>query len=351
LKPNLVMRPADSSRKLALSVIAICSLSVSVADLPTEVAVVKIDGSSTVYPIMRLAAQAFEEQTGGKARVNVAFSGTTGGFRKFLEGEVDIADASRPILKAEMEEARARGVEYLEIPIAYDALTIAVHPENTWAESIKVSELKRLWEATSETKVTNWNQIRPEWPDAELKLYGPGRDSGTFDYFSEVVLGKRDGLRRDYIDSEDDTVLVRGIANDKFALGFIPYAYFSDAEGKLKALAIEWDYDALNGRQVKSAPVYPSNRAVNQGHYIPFARPLFLYVSVPSLAKPYLRDFLIFFLKNAGTYISKVNYLPLSEIAYRTAVADVERKKTGTRFGGEQAVGVAMHDLLARPRQ
>ena len=345
------MRPADSSRKLALSVIAICSLSVSVADLPTEVAVVKIDGSSTVYPIMRLAAQAFEEQTGGKARVNVAFSGTTGGFRKFLEGEVDIADASRPILKAEMEEARARGVEYLEIPIAYDALTIAVHPENTWAESIKVSELKRLWEATSETKVTNWNQIRPEWPDAELKLYGPGRDSGTFDYFSEVVIGKRNGLRRDYIDSEDDTVLVRGIANDKFALGFIPYAYFSDAEGKLKALAIEWDYDALNGRQVKSAPVYPSNRAMNQGHYIPFARPLFLYVSVPSLAKPYLRDFLIFFLKNAGTYISQVNYLPLSEIAYRTAVADVERKKTGTRFGGEQAVGVAMHDLLARPRQ
>jgi phosphate transport system substrate-binding protein len=321
------MRPADALRKLVFLALAICCLSVSVINLPAEVAVLKIDGSSTVYPITKLAAEAYEEQTGGKARVDVAYSGTTGGFRKFVEGEVDIADASRPILKAEIEQAKPNGIEYIEIPIAYDALTIAVHPENTWAESIKVSELKKLWEATSEAKVTKWNEIRPEWPDAEIRLYGAGRDSGTFDYFSEVVTGKRDGLRRDYIDSEDDTVLVRGIENDKFALGFIPYAYFSDAEGKLKALAIEWDYDALSGRQVKSAPVYPSNKAVNQGHYIPFARPLFLYVSVKSLEKPYLGDFLIFFLKNAGTYISKVNYLPLSEIAYRTAVAELNEKR------------------------
>jgi phosphate transport system substrate-binding protein len=345
------MRPGNFPRSILSLVIAICSLSATAINLLAQTEVVKIDGSSTVYPIMKLAAGAFEEETHGEAKVNVAFSGTTGGFRKFVKSEVDIADASRPILKAEMEEARANGIEYIEIPIAYDALTIAVHPENTWAESIKVSELKKLWEAASEANVTKWNQIRPEWPDAEIKLYGAGRDSGTFDYFSEVVIGKRDGMRRDYIGSEDDTALVRGIQGDKFALGFIPYAYFSDAEGKLKALAIEWDYDALHDRQVKSAPVFPSNRAVNQGQYIPFARPLFLYVSVKSLEKPYMRDFLNFFLKNAGTYISKVGYLPLSEIAYRTAIADIERKKLGTRFGGEQAVGVAMHDLLARPRR
>jgi phosphate transport system substrate-binding protein len=323
------MRFGNFPRTLFPFVVAICSLSTTAINLLAQTEVVTIDGSSTVYPITKLAAQAFEEETHGKVQVNVAFSGTTGGFRKFVEAGVDIADASRPILKAEIEAARANGVEYIEIPIAYDALTIAVHPENSWAESIKVSELKKLWEVASEGKVTKWNQVRPEWPDAEIKLYGAGRDSGTFDYFSEVVIGKKDGLRRDYIGSEDDTALVRGIQGDKFALGFIPYAYFSDAEGKLKALAIEWDYDALSGRNIKSAPVFPSNRAVTQGQYIPFARPLFLYISVNSLEKPYVRDFLNFFLKNAGTYISRVGYLPLSEIAYRTAIADIEKKENG----------------------
>jgi len=331
--------------------IAIFSLSAMATSLFAQAAVVTIDGSSTVYPITKLAGEAFEQQTKGDIKVNVAFSGTTGGFRKFLKGEIDIADASRPILKAEMEEAKANGIEYIEIPIAYDALTIAVHPENTWAESIKVSELKKLWEAEAEGKIMKWNQIRPEWPDAEIKLYGAGGDSGTFDYFSEVVVGKRDALRRDYTGSEDDTVLVKGIEGDKFALGFIPYAYFSDADSKLKALAIEWDYDAMSGRQVKSAPVLPSSKAVYQGYYIPFARPLFLYVSAKSLEKPYVKDFLSFFLNDAGTYINKVNYMPLSAIAYKTAIADIDGKRVGTRFGGEPVVGIAMHDLFTRARR
>ena len=326
-------------------------LTTSCTRLFAQAGVIAIDGSSTVYPIMKLAGEAFEEKTEGNAKVSVAFSGTTGGFRKFVRGEIDIADASRPILKAEMQEARDQKIAYIEIPIAYDALTIAVHPENTWADSIKVSELKKLWEAEAEGKILKWNQIRPEWPDAEIKLYGAGQDSGTFDYFSEVVVGKMGGLRRDYTGSEDDTELVRGIKGDKYALGYIPYAYFSDAEDGLKALAIEWDYDAMSGREVKSAPVLPSNKAVSQGYYIPFARPLFVYVNAASLDKPTVRDFLDFFLKDAGTYVRKVNYLPLSQIAYRTAATDIDKRRLGTRFGGEPVVGIAMHDLLTRSRQ
>lgn len=351
LKKNLLMPLAKISGSLFGLAILILSLTAAPAGLFAQAGVVTIDGSSTVYPIMKLAGEAFEEKTEGGAKVNVAFSGTTAGFRKFIKGEIDIADASRPILKGEMQEAKANGINYIEIPIAYDALTIAVHPENTWADSIKVSELKKLWEAEAEGRILKWNQIRPEWPDAEIELYGAGADSGTFDYFSEVVVGKMGGLRRDYTGSEDDTVLVRGIKGDKHALGFIPYAYFSDAEESLKALAIEWDYDAISGRPVKGAPILPSNKAVNQGYYIPFARPLFLYVNVASLEKPLVKDFLNFFLDDAGTYIREVHYLPLSEIAYRTAAADIDKKYQGTRFGGEPVVGIAMHDLLTRPRQ
>lgn len=329
----------------------ILSFAVGSCDLFAQIGVVTIDGSSTVYPIMKLAGKAFEEKTEGAASINVDFSGTTGGFRKFVKGEIDIADASRPILKGEIQEAKANGIDYIEMPIAYDALTIAVHPENTWVESIKVSELKKLWEAAAEGKIMKWNQIRPEWPGAEIKLYGAGADSGTFDYFSEVVVGKMGGLRRDYTASEDDNELVGGIKGDKHALGFIPYAYYSDAEESLKALAIEWDYDAISGRAVKSAPILPSNKAVHQGYYIPLARPLFLYVSVKSLAKPLVKEFLDFFFDDAGTYIREVGYLPLSEIAYRTAAADMDKRRTGTRFGGEQVVGIAIHDLLTRPRQ
>ncbi len=350
-EPEMLMWLAKISKSLLGLVIVLFSINVTGKGLFAQTQVVTVDGSSTVYPITKLAGEAFEQETKGDVKVNVAFSGTTGGFRKFVKGEIDIADASRPILKAEIEEARVNGIEYIELPIAYDALTIAVHPENTWAESIKVSELKRLWEADAEGKVTKWNQIRPEWPDAEIKLFGAGGDSGTFDYFSEVVTGKMRALRRDYTASEDDTDLVRGIEGDKYSLGFIPYAYFSGADNKLKALAIEWDYDAINDKQVKSAPVLPSSKAVNQGYYIPFSRPLFLYINAKSLEKPQVRDFLKFFLENAGTYINKVNYLPLSQIAYKTAITDIDAKKVGTRFGGEPVVGIAMHDLFTRPRR
>jgi phosphate transport system substrate-binding protein len=341
---------AKITRSILGLAIMMFSLSVTSTSLLAQAGLVTIDGSSTVYPITKLAGEAFEKKTKGDVKVSVAFSGTTGGFRKFVKGEIDIADASRPILKTEIEEAKANGIAYVEIPIAYDALTIAVHPENSWAESIKLSELKKLWEAEAEGRVMKWNQIRSEWPDAKINLYGADADSGTFDYFSEVVVGKMDALRRDYTASEDDSVLVRGIEADKYALGFIPYAYFSDADDKLKALAIEWDYDPMSGRKVKSAPVLPSNKAVNQGYYIPFARPLFLYVNAKSLGKPFVKDFLTFFLNNAGTFINEVNYLPLSQIAYKTAIADIDKRKVGTRFGGEQVVGIAMHDLLARPR-
>lgn len=348
---EMLMWFAKFSKNLRGLAIILFSIEVTATGLFAQAPVVTIDGSSTVYPITKLAGEAFEQETKSDTKVSVAFSGTTGGFRKFVKGEIDIADASRPISRTEIEKAKTNGIAYIEIPIAYDALTIAVHPENTWAESIKVSELKKLWEADAEGKVTKWNQIRPEWPDAEVQLYGADRDSGTFDYFSEVVAGKTDGLRRDYTSSEDDMVLVRGIEGDKYSLGFIPYAYFSDADDRLKALAVEWDYDAISGRPVKSAPVLPSTKAVNQGYYVPFSRPLFLYINAKSLEKEPVRAFLNFFLENAGTYIRKVNYLPLSQIAYKIAIADIDAKKVGTRFGGEPVVGIAMHDLFTRPRR
>ncbi len=308
---------------------------------------IQIDGSSTVYPIMKLAGEAYAKETDGVVKVDVSFSGTTGGFRKFVEGETDIQDASRPILGKEIAEAKASGVEYIEIPIAYDALTIAVHPDNDWADTIKTSELKALFEAAAEGKITKWNQIRPEWPDAPIALYGAGIDSGTHDYFAEVIVGPGGALRSDFTTSEDDNELVAGIEANPHALGFIPYAYFSGAGGRLKALAIQWDYDAQKGRPVESAPVLPSNRAVYNGYYVPLGRPLFLYVNARALdEKPWLGEFLDFFLADASAFIRKVNYLPLSEIAYRQAGRHLEARKTGTRFAGQPVAGFSVHDIF-----
>ncbi len=308
---------------------------------------VRIDGSSTVYPILKQAAEAFEKETGGAVKVDVQFSGTTAGFRKFLAGETAIQDASRPILTAEIEAAKAAGIEYVEIPIAYDALTIAVHPENDWANSIKTSELKTLWEAAAEAKILRWNQLRPEWPDAEIALFGAGTDSGTYDYFSEVILGPDGTMRTDFTASEDDNELVAGIEANPHALGFIPFAYFSEEGGRLKALAVEWDFDAQKNRPVQAKPVMPSNKAVFNGYYAPLGRPLFIYVNAKSYAEdPEVRDFVTFFLKDAARFARRVNYLPLSEIAYRNAQRQLEEINTGTRFGGEPTVGFTVHDIF-----
>lgn len=332
-------------RSLLLPLIALAGTALP---LGAEEPEVRIDGSSTVYPILAEVVPAYEKAVQDAGPVELKFSGTSAGFRRFVTGETDISAASRPILKEEIRKAKEQGVEFIEIPIAFDALTVAVNKDNDWATEIKTSELKKLWEKAAEGKITRWNQIRPEWPDEEIKLYGAGGDSGTYDYFAEVITGDAKGLRDDFVGSEDDTELVAGIEADRYALGFIPFAYFSQDKGQLRALAIERDFDAVTGQQLQGKPIEPSNRAVFDGIYTPLGRPLFLYVNADSVGKkPGVLDFLTFFLDEAERYIHAVDYLPLSEISYRDGINDLRQRETGTRFDGEAASGVAHTDLHA----
>jgi phosphate transport system substrate-binding protein len=300
--------------------------------------------------VVKIATDEFQRQMDRDVVMKVEFSGTSAGFRKFVAAEIDVAGASRPINREEIKVTKEYDIRYLEIPIAYDALTIAVHPEATWVESIRVSELKTMWERSAEGKITTWNQVRPEWPNTPIKLFGAGRDSGTYDYFQQVVAGKTVGLRSDYVGSENDDELIQGIEQTPGALGFIPYAYFIKEGKKLRALSVQWDYDAIRGQPVQGAPTtYPSEEAVLRGSYMPFGRPLFLYVNLTSLeAKPHLKDFLQFFLINADTYVGQVHYLALPKISYARSIAALETKKTGTRFYGSPEIGFSVYDMINR---
>lgn len=241
---------------------------------------IHINGSSTVYPITDLAAKEFVKSQDQTAQIKVEFAGTSEGFRQFCAGEIDINDASRPILLEEIEACNQAGVRFIELPLGFDALTVAVNPKNTWAKDITVQELTKLWGPAAQGKITNWNQIRPSYPNRPIKLFGAGKDSGTFGYFNEVTSGKSDLSRMDYTNSEDDDVLVEGIAQDSNALGYIPYAYFEANQNRLKGLAID------NGK----GPVLPSRETVNNNQYQPFSRPLFIYVnSVAAQKKPELQ--------------------------------------------------------------
>jgi phosphate transport system substrate-binding protein len=238
------------------------------------------------------------------------------------------------------------------LPICFDALTVAVNPKNDWVDSIKVSELKKLWEPEAQGKITKWNQIRPEWPDAAIKLYGAGGDSGTYDYFTEVIVGKTRSSREDYNASEDDNDLVKGIEGDPYALGFIPYAYYYAQEDRLKALAIEWDVDPHAGREIKAKAVMPSPSAVLRGHYSPLGRPLFIYVNKKSLERSEVREFVEFYIKECADAVKKVDYLSLSDIAYRQDLRRLDEGVTGTAFAGEPPIAVSIQDILTRkPRR
>ena len=312
-----------------------------------------IDGSSTVHPMMQIACEEYMKDLGRGVKIEETFSGTTAGMKKFLAGEIDVAGASRPITREELKAAKAYQISFVEVPIAYDALTIAVSPECTWASSIKISELKTLWERASEGKITLWSQIRLGWPETPIKLFGAGKDSGTFDYFKDVVLGKAGQLRNDYTASEADEELVAGIEKTPGALGFLPYSYFVKEGARLKALAVEFDYDAIRGQPVQGAmAVAPSEQAVLQGIYIPFGRPLFIYVNVKSLnAKPHLKDFLFNYLMTADAIAERVHYLGLPQISYARSIADLEAKNVGTRFSGVPEIGLSVNDMInRRPR-
>ena len=228
--------------------------------------IIQIDGSSTVFPITEAVAEEFQKAKKGKVKVTVGIAGTGGGFKKFCRAETDISDASRPILKQEMEACKNAGVEYFELPIAYDALTVMVNPKNDWVSSMTVAELKKIWEPAAQSKVTNWNQVRSNWPNAPLKLFGAGADSGTFDYFTEAIVGKAKSSRGDFTASEDDNVLVQGIANDRNALGYFGFAYYAENQNRLKAVSID------GGK----GPVAPSAKTVEDGTYQPLSRPIFI---------------------------------------------------------------------------
>lgn len=303
--------------------------------------VIKIDGSSTVYPITEAVAEEFQKAHKGAVRVTVGISGTGGGFKKFTKGEIDISDASRPILAKEMEEAKKNGVEYIEIPVAYDGLSVMVNPSNNWITSMTVADLKKIWEPAAQGKITKWNQVRPEWPDAPIKLYGPGADSGTFDYFTEAIVGKAKSSRGDYTASEDDNTLVQGIAGDKNALGYFGYSYYAENKDRLKLVSIDGGKGA----------VLPSEKTIMDGTYDPLSRPIFIYVNKKSADKPEVKQFVEFYLKNAPKLVKEVKYVPLSDQIYKIALEHFNQKKTGTVFGGQAQVGVKLEDLLAREKK
>jgi phosphate transport system substrate-binding protein len=313
---------------------------VALAATPALAQVVKVDGSSTVYPITEAVAEDFQKAKKNQIKVTVGISGTGGGFKKFCRGETDISDASRPILKKEMDDCRAAGIEYYELPVAFDALTVVINPKNTFIKALTVEELKRMWEPGAQGKVTRWNHVNPAWPDAPLKLFGAGSDSGTFDYFTEAIVGKAKSSRGDYTASEDDNVLVQGVARDANAIGYFGYAYYLENKDKLRAVPIV--------EKAGKAPVAPSLESVINGSYQPLARPIFIYVSARSLARPEVKEFVEYYLKNGAKLSREVKYVPLPDKAYPMAWNNLVKGKTGTVFGGEAEVGVTIDELLKR---
>ena len=272
---------------------------------------IQIDGSSTVYPVTEAVAEEFRAQS-PDVKVTVGVSGTGGGFKKFVRGEIDINDASRSIKEEEAAQAKEQNITYQELEITYDGLTVVVHPQNDWVKDITVAELKKIWEPEAQNKIKKWNQIRPEWPDKEIHLYGAGVESGTYDYFTEAIVGKSHSSRGDYTASEDDNVLVQGVSTDPLALGFFGFAYYQENKDKLKAVPVD-DKDDSNGK----GAILPSVETVKNGTYAPLSRPLYLYVNSKAAARPEVVAFVNFYLDNAPELSREVGYIPLTDAEYK----------------------------------
>jgi phosphate transport system substrate-binding protein len=304
-------------------------------------AVVKADGSSTVFPITEAMAEQFQKLKKGQVQVTVGISGTGGGFKKFCNGETDISNASRPILKREMEACRSKNISYIELPVAFDALSVVVNPRNNWVKQLTVAELKTIWEPAAQGKIKNWNQVNPAWPNRPLKLFGAGTDSGTFDYFTEAIVGKAKSSRGDYTASEDDNVLVQGVATDVGALGYFGYAYYEENAKRLRAVPIV---------NAQGKAVLPSRKTVEDGSYNPLSRPIFIYVNSESLRRPEVREFVEFYQRQASKLIPPTGYIPLPARAYAANLDNIRRGKTGTVFGGENKVGLTIDQLMKMER-
>jgi phosphate transport system substrate-binding protein len=304
--------------------------------------VIRVDGSSTVFPITEAVAEEFQREH-REARVTVGIAGTGGGFQKFCRDEIDIADASRPITAAEIEACAKTGVGYIELPIAYDGLAIVVHPKNTWAHSITVAELRKLWEPSAEGKIMRWSDVREGWPNSEIHLFGAGVDSGTFDYFTEAIVGKTDQSRGDYTSSEDDNVIVQGVSGDEYALGYFGYAYYEENKDKLKLVAVD-DGNEANG----AGPIQPSPQTVADGSYHPLSRPIFIYPRLKSLDRPEVNTFIEFYLTEGASLVREVGYIPLPDNEYELVRARFSSRRVGSMFHGDAQGGATLLSRLAQ---
>jgi phosphate transport system substrate-binding protein len=306
------------------------------------ISTIKVDGSSTVYPITNAIAKEYQASQNNQAQVLVNFSGTGGGFKKFCAGETDISNASRPITSEEMEACRKNGVAYVEIPVAFDALTVVVNPQNNWVKDITVEELKKMWEPAAEGKIKTWNQVRASWPNRPLKLFGAGKDSGTFDYFTEATVGKARASRNDYISSEDDEVIANGVSKDPDALGYFGYAYYQEHKNKLKVLAIN------NGK----GSVLPETATVEKAQYQPLSRPLFIYVNFENAQKKEpLQQFVNFYLQKVPKVVTSLGYVPLPDEAYRIGYIHLNSGKVGTVYAGKPQFDLTIAEVLRKQKQ
>lgn len=328
-------------RSIVMSCLGTVFLTVSIPLTAQENQSIEIDGSSTVYPITQKIVE--EYQTSQKQPVNadikVEFSGTGGGFERFCRGETDINNASRPIQTNEMEACNQAEVRYIELPVAFDALTVVVNPQNDWLDSITLEELKKIWSPEAQQKIIRWNQVRASFPDRPLNLYGPGKDSGTFDYFTEAVMGEAGSSRTDYTASEDDDVLVEGVSQDPNALGYFGLAYYEERVNEIKAVAIDSGKGAI----------LPSKETVEQAQYQPLARPLFIYINAASAQKnPALRQLIEFYLTQAPELVSEVGYVPLPEEAYHINKVTFYKGEVGTVFEGQSQFNLTIPELLRK---
>ena len=277
---------------------------------------IKIDGSSTVFPLTEAVAEEFRSVQ-PRVPVTIGVSGTGGGFQKFCRNEIHIANASRPIKDGEINSCDENAVDYLELSVAYDGLAVVVNPENTWVDHLTLEELKMLWEPDAQGKIMRWNQIRPEWPNEEVHLFGPGVASGTYDYFTEAVVGQSGSSRGDFTASEDDNVLVQGIAGDKYAMGFFGLAYYEENQAKLKLVGVH------NGESI----IEPSLQTVSDGSYTPLSRPLLIYVNKNSLKTAEVVEFVDFYLQEAASLAKDIGYVPLQTEEYQTQIDKFETFK------------------------
>jgi phosphate transport system substrate-binding protein len=330
-----------------IRVIAIMTLCFSVigtlhtASADTTPGLVKIDGSSTVYPITEAVAEEFLIAN-PRTKVTVGVAGTGGGFKKLLAGEVDIVNASRPMKLAERDAAEKEGIKFIELPIAFDALSVVVNPANSWVSSLTVADLAKMWAPDAQGRISTWKEIRPEWPAEKLQLFGPGTDSGTFDYFTEAVVGEEKASRGDYTGSEDDNLLVQGVAGNKGGLGYLGLAYYFANKAKLKVVPID-DGKAENG----AGAVLPSPETVKDGTYQPLSRPLFIYVRAASLERPEVKAFVEFYLANAQKLSEEVGYVALTPDLMRLIGRRFAERKLGTAFGGSGAHAGSIAELLS----